>query len=91
MKSILSRSSFFSSPTCSIKNLKLRKFILKNAENGKICIICTQSSLYRDLFPQGVEKFGSLKREFVISGVRYMKGFYEGFLRGKRRGTEFGS
>ena len=40
---------------------------------------------------QGEEKFGSLKREFVISGVRYMEGFYEGFLRGKRGGTEFGS
>ena len=38
-----------------------------------------------------MEKFGSLKREFVISGVRYMEGFYEGFLRGKRGGTEFGS
>ena len=37
------------------------------------------------------EKFGSLKREFVISGVRYMEGFYESFLRGKRGGTEFGS
>ena len=42
-------------------------------------------------FLPGEEKFGSLKREFVISGVRYMEGFYEGFLRGKRRGTEFGS
>ena len=46
---------------------------------------------YRDFFPQGGEKFGSLKREFVISGVCYMEGFYEGFLRGKRGGTEFGS
>ena len=36
------------------------------------------------LFPQGEEKFGSLKREFVISGVRYMEGFYEDFLRRKR-------
>ena len=44
-----------------------------------------------DFFPQGEEKFGSLKREFVISGVRYMEGFYEGFLRRKRGGTEFGS
>ena len=42
-------------------------------------------------FPQREEKFGSLKREFVISGVRYMEVFYEGFLRGKREGTEFGS
>ena len=56
------------------------------AENGKICIFCSQSSLYR-----GEEKFGSLKREFVILGVRYMEGFYESFLRGKRGGTEFGS
>ena len=30
--------------------------------------------LYRDFVPQGEEKFGSLKREFVISGVRYMEG-----------------
>ena len=28
---------------------------------------------------------------FVISGVRYMEGFYEGFLREKREETEFGS
>ena len=54
-------------------------------------MFCSQSSLYRDFFPQGEEKFGSLKREFVISGVRYMEGFYEGFLGGKRGGTEFGS
>ena len=66
-------------------------FYVKNAENGKNCIFCSQSSLYRDFFPQGEEKFGSLNREFVISGVRYMEGFYEGFLRGKRGGTEFGS
>ena len=58
-------------------------FYVKNAENGKICIFCSQSSLYRDFLPQGEEKFGSLKREFVISGVRYMEGFYEGFLREK--------
>ena len=40
-----------------------------------------------------MEKFVSFlpKQEFVISGVHYMEGFYEGFLRGKRRGTEFGS
>ena len=44
-----------------------------------------------DFFPQGEVKFGSLKREFVLSGVRYMEGFYEGFLRGKRGGTEFSS
>ena len=56
-----------------------------------VSFVCSQSSLYRDFFPQGEEKFGSLKREFVISGVRYMEGFYESFLRGKRGGTEFGS
>ena len=73
---------------------ELLQFLLlckKNAENGKICIFCSQSSLYRDFFPQGEEKFGSLKRELVIFGVRYMEGFYESFLRGKRGGTEFGS
>ena len=48
-------------------------FYIKNAENGKICIFCSQSSLYRDFFPQGEEKIGSLKREFVISGVRYIE------------------
>ena len=74
-------------------NLSVWDFFLyvKNAENGKICIFCSQSSLYQDFFPQGGEKFGSLKREFVISGIRYMEGFYEGFLRGKRGWTEFGS
>ena len=73
----------------------IKRNYVKNAENGKICIFCSQSALYQDFFPQGVEKFGSLKweleRENSISGVRYMKGFYEGFLRGKRGGTEFGS
>ena len=63
--------------------LSLIFFYVENAENGQICIFSTQSSLYRDFFPQGEEKFGSLMREFVISGVRYMEGFYEGFLRGK--------
>ena len=32
-----------------------------------------------------------VKAEFVISGVRYMEGFYEGFLREKREETAFGS
>ena len=53
--------------------LKMEKFV---------SFVARESSLHRDFFPQGEEKFGSLKREFIISGVRYMEGFYEGFLRG---------
>ena len=45
---------------------------------------------YIEIFlPQGEEKFGSLKRVRYIGGS--MEGCYEGFLRGKRGGTEFGS
>ena len=56
----------------------------------KFVTFVTRVRIYRDFFSQGEEKFGSLKREFVISGIRYMEGFYEGFLRRKREGTEFG-
>ena len=42
-------------------------------------------------FLKGKKNLVRYRREFVISGVRYMEGFYEGFLRGKRGGTEFGS
>ena len=51
----------------------------------------TLSSLYRGFMGSGDGKFGSLNREFVISGVRYIEQIYKSFLRLNPRGTDFGS
>ena len=46
---------------------------------------------YIEIFFLKGKKIWFVKARVRYIGVRYMEGFYEGFLRGKRGGTEFGS